>query len=135
MTEHEQLIKNLEYLKLTEVINHLNETVDFITANNLSFEQGLIKLTNYEIDHKESKMIKAMVKTGAFPHHKEIEQFDFQESINKQQIIDFISHRFIHEKENIVFLGNSGIGKTHLATSIGISVAKKENVDLFYKMP
>lgn len=55
MTEHEQLINNLEYLKLTEIINHLNETVDFITKNNLSFEQGLIKLTNHEIDHKESR--------------------------------------------------------------------------------
>lgn len=70
MTEHEQLIRNLEYLKLMEVINNLNDTVDFITKNDLSFEQGLIKLTNYEIDSKEKKMIKAMVKTGAFPHHK-----------------------------------------------------------------
>lgn len=106
MTEHEQLIQNLEYLKLNEIINHLNDTVDFITRNNLSFEQGLIKLTNYEIDHKESKLIKGMVKTGAFPHHKEIDEFDFdfQENINKIQIMDFLSHRFIHEKENIIFL-------------------------------
>ena len=127
MTEHEQLIQNLKYLKLNEIINHLNDTVDFITSNNLSFEQGLIKLTNYEIDHKESKLIKTMVKTGAFPHHKEIDEFDFgfQENINKEQIMDFLSHRFIHEKENLIFLGNSGVGKTHLATSIGISVAKK----------
>lgn len=135
MTEHEQLIQNLEYLKLNEIINHLNDTVDFITRNNLSFEQGLIKLTNYEIDHKESKSIKAMVKTGAFPHHKEIDEFDFdfQENINKIQIMDFLSHRFIHEKENIIFLGNSGVGKTHLATSIGISVAKKRMSTYFIK--
>lgn len=135
MTEHEQLIQNLEYLKLTEVINHLNETIDFINKNELSFEQGLIKLTNYEIDYKESKMIKAMVKTGAFPHLKEIDEFDFefQESINKQQIMDFMTHRFISEKENIVFLGNSGVGKTHLATSIGISVAKKRMSTYFIK--
>ena len=105
MTEHEQLIQNLKYLKLNEIINHLNDTVDFITSNNLSFEQGLIKLTNYEIDHKESKLIKTMVKTGAFPHHKEIDEFDFgfQENINKEQIMDFLSHRFIHEKENLIF--------------------------------
>ena len=59
-----------------------------------------------------------MVKTGAFPHHKEIDEFDFefQENINKAQIMDFFSHRFIHEKENIIFLGSSGVGKTHLAT-------------------
>lgn len=40
--------------------------------------------------------------------------------------MDFMTHRFINEKENIVFLGNSGVGKTHLATSIGIAVSKKE---------
>ena len=113
MTEHEQLRQNLEYLKLNEIINHLNETVDFVTRNNLSFEQGLIKLTNYEIDQKEAKLIKTMVKTGAFPHHKEIDEFDFefQENINKAQIMDFFSHRFIHEKENIIFLGSSGVVK------------------------
>lgn len=112
MTEHEQLIRNLEYLKLNEIISHLGDTVDFITKNSLSFEQGLIKLTNYEIDQKEAKLIRAMVKTGAFPHHKEIDDFDFefQESISKAQIMDFLSHRFIHEKENIIFLGNSGVG-------------------------
>ena len=76
-----------------------------------------------------------MVKTGAFPHHKEIDEFDFefQENINKAQIMDFFSHRFVYEKENIIFLGSSGVGKTHLATSIGISVAKKRMSAYFIK--
>lgn len=47
--------------------------------------------------------------------------------------MDFMTHRFISEKENIVFLGNSGVGKTHLATSIGISVAKKRMSTYFIK--
>lgn len=128
MTEHEQLIQNLKYLKLNEIISHLNDTVDFIMINNLSFEHGLIKSTNYEINHKESKLIKAMVKMGAFRHH-----FDFQENINKTQIMDFLSHRFIYEKENIIFLGSNGVEKTHLATSIGISVAKKRMSTYFIK--
>ena len=80
-------------------------------------------------------MIKAMVKVGAFPHLKELKDFDFnfQESINKEQIYDFTTHRFIHQNENIVFLGNSGVGKTHLATSIGISAAKKRISTYFIK--
>ena len=67
-----------------------------------------------------------MVRVAGFPHFKELKDFDFdfQESINKEQIIDFTSHRFIYENENIVFMGTSGVGKTHLATSIGISAAK-----------
>ena len=67
---------------------------------------------------------------GAFPHRKEVDvfDFDFQPSINKQQILDFISLRFLEQQENIVFLGPSGVGKTHLATSIGIAAAKNEQV-------
>lgn len=79
----------------------------------MSFEQGLLKLTNYEIDRKEEAVTKSIVRAAAFPHLKELKDFDFdyQENLNRQQIIDFTSHRFINEKENIVFLGNSGVGK------------------------
>lgn len=134
-TAHEQLTNNLNYLKLNEMILHLDDTINFINKNNLSFTDGLIKLTNYEIDHKEETMTKAMVKVGAFPHLKELKDFDFsfQENINEDQIYDFTTHRFIHKNENIVFLGSSGVGKTHLATSIGISVAKKRISTYFIK--
>src|SRR5699024_618991 len=113
-----KLINNLEYLKLKQMILHLDETIDFMTKNQLSFTETLIKLTDYEIDMKEINMMKSMVKVGAFPHLKEVKDFDFdfQPSINKQQILDFITLRFIELKENIVFLGPSGVGKSHLAT-------------------
>jgi len=59
--------------------------------------------------------------------------FGFQPSINKQQILDFTSLRFLEAQENIVFLGPSGVGKTHLATSIGIAAAKKRTSTYFIK--
>ena len=134
-TEHQQLITNLDYLKLQEMKIHLNDTISFINLNELTFEQGLVKLTGYEVDKKEESATKSMVRAAAFPHLKEITDFDFsyQESINKEQILDFLNHRFIDEKENIVFLGSSGVGKTHLATSIGISVARKRMTTYFIK--
>src|SRR5690606_32742569 len=79
--------------------------------------------------------IKSMVKVGAFPHFKELKDFDFtfQENINKEQILDFTNHRFIHQNENIIFMGSSGVGKNHLSTSIGISAAKKRISTYFIK--
>src|SRR5690625_6391674 len=76
-----------------------------------------------------------MVKVAAFPHLKELKDFDFafQPSINKEQILDFETLRFIERKENIVFLGSSGVGKTHLATSIGIAADKKRTSTYFIK--
>ena len=130
-----KLIDNLKYLKLNQMITHLDETIDFMNKNNLSFIDALIKLTDYEIDMKEINMIKSMVKVAAFPHLKEIKDFDFsfQPSVNKEQILDFTTLRFIEQKENIVFLGSSGVGKTHLATSIGIAAAKKRTSTYFIK--
>ena len=130
-----QLMKNLEYLNLVQMKVHLDEVIDFITANNLSFVEGLTKLTSYEIDFKEATMTRSMIKLGAFPHHKEIKDFDFnfQPSINKQQILDFATLRFIENQENIVFLEPSGVGKSHLAVSIGIVCAKNRNSTYFIK--
>jgi DNA replication protein DnaC len=134
-SSYQQLVQNLEYLKLKQMINHLNDTIDFSMKNELSLIDTLLKLTNYEIDVREKTMINSMVKVGAFPHRKEMNEFDFefQPSINKQQILDFTSLRFIERNENIVFLGPSGVGKTHLATSIGIAAAKKRTSTYFIK--
>ncbi|SET23607.1 ATP-binding protein, partial [[Clostridium] polysaccharolyticum] len=78
---------------------------------------------------------KSMIKAGAFPHHKELKDFDFtfQSCINQQQIAEFGTLRFLEQNENIVFLGTSGVGKTHLATSIGIEAAQKRISTYFIK--
>src|SRR5690625_2421506 len=134
-TSYLKLKENLKYLKLHQMDIHLDETIDFMNRNDLSFTDALIKLTDYEIDMKEINMIKSMVRVAGFPHLKEIKDFDFefQPSVNKEQILDFTSLRFIERKENIVFLGTSGVGKTHLATSIGIAAAKKRTSTYFIK--
>lgn len=52
----------MEYPKFSKIILHLNDTVDFINRNELTFEEKPIKLTNYEIEHRKEAVIKAMVK-------------------------------------------------------------------------
>ena len=59
-SSYAKLIDNLKYLKLNQMITHLDETIDFMNHNNLSFIDTLIKLTGYEIDMKEVNMIKSM---------------------------------------------------------------------------
>ena len=105
----------------------LNDTIDFISKNSLPFVEGLLKLSNYEVDLKEANAARSMIKAGAFPFQKGIEsfEFDFQPSINPEQIYDFTTLRFLEKQENIVFLGSSGFGKTHLATAVRIVAAKK----------
>lgn len=130
-----RLKENLETLKLKESVLKLDEVIDYITTNDLSFTEGLLRITDIEVDHRKENLVKSMVKVGAFPFVKEIKDFDFefQPSINKQQILELESLGFLERKENIVFLGPSGVGKTHLATSIGIAAAKKRYITYFIK--
>ncbi|VEI05039.1 Uncharacterised protein [Kurthia zopfii] len=67
-TNYQQLVKSLDYLKLKQMVAHLDEVVDFSINNQMSFIDTLIKLTSYEIDLREQNMIQAMVKVGAFPN-------------------------------------------------------------------
>src|SRR5690625_341380 len=90
-SSYTKLVLNLEYLKLNQMIAHLDETIDFMNNNQLSFVDTLIKLSDYEIDMKEINMVRSMVRVARFPHHKEIKDFDFsfQPSVNQEQILDF----------------------------------------------
>ncbi|MFA1014023.1 IS21-like element helper ATPase IstB [Dubosiella newyorkensis] len=134
-SEYQRLVSHLTYLKMDMMIEHLDEVLDQISGQSLNFVEALNKLTQYEIDRKEINMINSMVKVAGFPHRRELKDFDFsfQPSINKEQIMDFSTLRFLENKENIVFLGNSGVGKTHMAVSLGIEAAKKRNSTYFIK--
>ncbi len=134
-SEYQRLVSHLTYLKMDMMIEHLDEVLDQISCHSLSFVEALNKLTQYEIDRKEINMINSMVKVAGFPHRRELKDFDlsFQPSFNKEQIMDFSTLRFLANKENIVFLGNSGVGKTHMAVSLGIEAAKKRNSTYFIK--
>ena len=114
---------------------HLEEVSNFVSQNKLSFSDGLLKLCNYEIDHKTEVASKSMIKAAAFPFVKTIENYDFefQPCVNKQEILELATLRFMENAENIVFLGSSGVGKTHLATSIGIVAASKRYSTYFIK--
>lgn len=132
---YSQLLVNLDLLKLTQMKLHLDEIRDFVTANGLSFTEGLLRLSNYEVDFKEQNACRSMVKSAAFPFVKELEDFDFgfQPGVSEQEMREFTSLGFLEKNENIVFLGPSGVGKTHLATSIGIAAAKKRMSTYFIK--
>ena len=132
---YNQLTANLELLKLTQMKLHLDEIRDFVTTNGLSFTEGLLKLSSYEVDFKEQNASRSMIKAAAFPFVKELKDYDFefQPSVNEQEMRELASLGFLEKNENIVFLGPSGVGKTHLATSIGIAAAKKHASTYFIK--
>ena len=121
-TNYQRLQDNLAYLKLKQCILHLDETIELANKQSLSHIEWLLKLNNYEVDIKRQDVINHTVKISNFPHLKILADFEFsfQPQINEVQIKNLASLGFIEQAENIVFLASSGVGKTYLATSLGI---------------
>ena len=132
---YQQTISNLDKLKLSQIKLHLEEVANKVGSDSLSFTEGLLKLTNYEVDYKESSASQNTVHAAAFPFLKTLSDFDFSfhPSVSEAQMQEFCSLGFMERAENIVFLGSSGVGKTHLATAIGISAAQHHNITYFIK--
>lgn len=127
MNDYNKLLNNLEMLKLDKMKDYYPNYVDNAIKNNKSLTEALLELTNKEIEYRDERASQIQITVSAFPYKKEIEDFDFdyQPSINKQEILELNNLGFLSRHENILFVGPSGVGKTHLATSIGITAAKK----------
>ena len=120
-----KLINNLDNLGLYEIKASLETVIDQVNKGEIDFTKALYELTEREIILKQKRAETAMIKVANFPFLKTFNDFDFsfQPSINKNEILDLKYLKFIENHENIVFMGPPGVGKTHLATSLGIQTA------------
>ncbi len=132
---YSRITENLRFLKSKESLDVIDKTIDYVNKNNLSFVDGFLFFTEAQVEKKKANLVSHSVNMAGFPKVKTLADFDFeyQPSINQQQIYDLNSLRFIEKQENIVFYGNSGVGKTHLATAIGITAAQNRNSTYFIK--
>ncbi len=127
MTNFNVLQNNLEELSLFKMNEILPNVIEKSIKSNTALQDSLIELTDAEIAFRDERARKINITVSHFPYIKTVKDFDFsyQPTINKEQIMDFLSLRFIEQKSNIIFVGSSGVGKTHLATAIGIEAASK----------
>lgn len=125
-TNYHKLLNNLEELKLYTMRDNLSSYMDMITNEDKAPVDALYELTEKERMVKKERAIIACIKTAGFPFNKTIQDYDFhfQPSVRKKEIEDYATLRFIENNENLLFIGSPGVGKTHLATAIGIDAAK-----------
>lgn len=125
-TNYTKLLNNLDDLKLYTIRDNLSAYIDMISNGEKSTVDALYELTEKEKSIKTERAISACIKTAGFPFIKTVDDYDFnyQPSVNKKEIEDYCTLRFIENNENILFIGLSGVGKSHLATSIGIEAAR-----------
>lgn len=127
MSIYTQLQNNLDVLELKKIQELMPKYMDEGVKSQKSYVEILKELTDAEIEFREERARQINLTISHFPFQKTLDDFDFsyQPSVNKQQILDLMSLRFIDENQNLLFIGSSGVGKTHLAISIGMECASK----------
>ena len=133
MNNYNALINNLDDLELPRIKENMGSYIDMITSGSKTLVDAMYELSELEMTYRRDAVVKGNVKVANFPFIKEIKDFDFgfQPSIDKTKIMDFMTLRFLEKKENIIFCGSPGVGKTNLAVPIGIEAAKQRNCVYF----
>jgi len=133
MNIYNNVLNNLDELRLEKIKSCLGDYLDSIKSKELTPLEILKDLTDMELEAKKVGSAKSRIGIANFPYERTIQDFDFdyQPSINKREIQDLATLRFIEQKQNILFIGSPGVGKTHLATAIGMEAAQKRYITYF----
>jgi len=121
----ERIRENLTALKMKNTLVILDNYLERAVKDELNIVEVLDHIFTEEANSKRQRAYETQLMTSGFPIKKELKQFDFsfQPSIDKRQIDELATMRFLENGENVVFLGPPGVGKTHLATALGMVAA------------
>ena len=121
------LEEHLKILRLPSFLNSYPRVADESARGNRSYVEFLAILAEEEVNKRTENAIARRIKTAKFPVIKTLDAFDFaaQPSVNKKEIIQLAECHFIAEKNNIIFVGPCGTGKTHLSVAIGLVACSK----------
>jgi DNA replication protein DnaC len=119
---YEKLITDLKKLRLPAMAEMLDSYTKQAASSSISYMDFLNGLVTEEVNYKERRSVQNRIKSARFPVVKSLDDFDyaFQPSINRKKLEELASLRFIDNKENVVFLGPPGVGKTHLSTGLAV---------------
>lgn len=113
-------------LKLTAILQSYQVIADECGKINSSYSEYLDQVLKYELMQREQRAKEILLKMSGFPVLKTLELFDFASSnVNQMQVQELATLGFIDNKENIIFIGSPGTGKTHLAISLGYLATQK----------
>ena len=116
------LLDNLKMLRLSTMIQNLAAKLRQAKEGKIAYEEFLLNLTEIEVQVRRENGRKRRTREAGFPLLKPLETFDFEAApdLDVRYIRELTTGEYIEEKRNVIFLGKSGTGKTHLATALGM---------------
>ena len=121
------LNENLKSLKLSTMIRNLAGHLRQAKQDKLSYDEFLLNLTEAEVQVRKENGRKRRLREAKFPLIKPLETFDFEAAadLDARLIKELSGCEYIEKTRNVIFMGKSGTGKTHLATGLGMEACKQ----------
>ena len=121
------LADHLKTLKLPTFLREHEKLGRQCAIEGLDHVQFLARLVELELIDRERRMVERRIKAAKFSATKSLDSFDFKAipKLNKMQVLDLARGEWIARRENVIALGPSGTGKTHLALGLGLAACQK----------
>jgi DNA replication protein DnaC len=117
----------LKALKLPTFLREYDKLARQCAAEGVDHPSYLLRLAELELIDRERRTIERRIKEARFPTVKSLDSFDFAAipSLNKTLVLELARCEYIARRENVIAVGNSGTGKTHIALGLGLAACQK----------
>ena len=125
----ENILNALGELRLEGMRSAYDEILAVGQKHGYTAEKMLLSLLEAESEERAGRSLRYRLNQAKFPIQKEVEQYDFQfkaGQVNESQIKLLCEGKFLESHTNVIFVGGSGSGKTHLSIAIGMSLVRKK---------
>jgi DNA replication protein DnaC len=124
----------LKQLRLPTFLQNYAKFAEDAAQTNLPYDRYLLALVKQEVAQREENRRVRRIKAARFPVLKEMADFDFSctPSLNKQRVLELARGSYIEKAESILMVGNPGLGKTHVATSLALAACRQGHRVRFY---
>jgi len=118
---------HLKQLRLATFLREYDKVARQCAAESADYPRYLLRLAELELLDRERRATERRIQQARFPVVKSLDTFEFMAlpSVNKALVLELARCEFLLRRENVLLLGNSGTGKTHLALALGLAACQK----------
>jgi DNA replication protein DnaC len=121
------LSHHLKALRLPTFLREYDKVAQQCAAEGLDHPRYLLRLSELELIEREGRMVERRIREARFPTVKSLDSFQFKAlpTLNKVLVNELARCEYITHRDNIIAVGNSGTGKTHIALGLGLAACQK----------